>query len=364
MVNDRMYFLNNMDTIKEDNYRVLEYEVTTDGEFRGEFDNEVYQLLIWEFSPKINGEEKKLCLRIKKGDSYGSWNSSSESGYYHGGMLEDELISIASLAFRKRLKLGPIVRIDDVPSYFPKIKTVTLGSSWIDYPLISGDSNLKDLSKFLELAKGLKVEYHQRFMWAVRLYHRAISIIEEEPDMAYLNLVSAIEALCQDTEIDRVELFEINKKLNDLIDKVDDIHLRNEIKASIMKREKFINRKFVKFILDHVEEDFWTKKTKIQGAMMIRPKELPSLLKKIYNQRSVTLHSGAPFPPYIFQAPMPPGSDILGALDITHLGRKWDKKEFIPYLHFFEGLVNYVIITFLKKNQKYGEYSVIQFLFK
>lgn len=360
-VDDLMHFLKNMEVIDDQENIVYEYEVITDASFVGEFDNGIYQLIIWELSNKVAGEEKRLCLRITQGDVYKDYSLADDSGYYHGGGVEEELIFIASLAFRKRLNLGPITRRKDKPFYVPRIKPDIFRGGWIDPYLVKETSNLSDLSKYLELVKGLKIEYHQRFIWALKLYNRAISITEKEPDMAYLHLISAIEALCQDAKIDKVNLSEFNSKLDRLINEVEDIGLRNKIKNEIIKNERFIRRRFVQFILNNVEKDFWDRNITSKTAVLIKPENLQKLLKNIYDQRSVTLHNGTPFPPYIFDSAQPPDSDILGALDISHLGRKWHNKDFIPYLHFFEGLVNYVLKTFLKKNQKNGEYSVINF---
>lgn len=361
MPEEKMYFIRNMRLLTDDDYSINEYEIIVDADFRGEFDNGLYQLMIWEFSNKIAGEEQKLCIRLKVGNIYNSWQSSDGSKYYHGGGIEEEIICMASLAFRRRFKLGAMVRRKDKPCYLPRFKKDALRGGWINSELINGTSNLSDLSKILKLVEGLKHEYHQKFIWALKLYNRSIAIIEEEPDIAYLHLVSAIESLCQDTIIEQVHLSEINGKLSKLVNEIEDMSLRNKIKNSIIKRERFISRKFVKFILDHVEDDFWNNDNINRVAVKITSEELPKLLKNIYNQRSVTSHAGEPFPPYIFDSPIPQGSDILGALDVTHMGRRWDKKEFIPYLPFFEGLINHVLLSFLKKNQRYVEYSVINF---
>lgn len=128
---------------------------------------------------------------------------------------------------------------------------------WIDKEIISGKGNLNDISEWIELVKNLKAEYHQKFILATRLYHKALIEIERNPDIAYLNLISAIESLCKEYHIDPVALIDIHPDLDNLINRIGDNSLENEIKEAIIKKERFIGRRFVKFIIDNIEPDFW-----------------------------------------------------------------------------------------------------------
>lgn len=134
-----------------------------------------------------------------------------------------------------------------------------------------------------------------------------------------------------------------------MIEAIEDRELRSKIEHSILKRERFIGRRFITFILDHIENDFWIKDKRPEHGQ-IKPEQLPELLKRIYNQRSRTLHLGEPFPPLIFEPPLV-GAEIDFCLGMTVGEKRWEPKDFIPHVHFFEKLVNNVLKVFLQKNQ-------------
>lgn len=349
MANDkRMYFIRNIEALKGEGVEshVSEYEIIADTHIVGEFTYGPYYFTIWEFSNKHEGEERKLCLRIRE-RAFSSddqpWESAKRSGFYHGGGIADELVTLASLFLRRRFQLGPIVRMDDSP------RLLSMNQGWVDKPLVVGQSNLKELPEWLKMVEGLDSTYHQRFILAVRLYHRAILLIEEQPDMAYLNLISAIEVLCQETDIGEITLSDLDQKLAQLVGFVENEDLQNKIEQTILKREQFIGRRFVAFILEHVEESFWTEEKRPKHGE-IKPEELHDLLKRIYEQRSRTLHSGEPFPPSIFSPPIME-AEIDFSLGMINGEKKWEPKDFIPHPYFFERLVNHVLRNFIKRNQ-------------
>ena len=348
----KMYFVTNIEADKNEDGEcsTYEYEINADAHFVGLLSYGPYDFYVWELLVnKRAGEERKLCLRIREritSKDPETLQTAREPSYYHIGGIAEELVSLASLFVRRRLKLGPLVRRDDTPFYYSKKQYL------IDKPLVTGHSNLADLSDWLKLVEGLDRNYHQRFILSVRLYHQALLLIEEQPDMAYLNLVSAIEVLCRDTDIE-VSLADIDQKIAKLVSQVEDEDLRNKIEQAIMKREAFIQRKFVTFILKHIEDDFWTEGERpVHGK--IKPEQLPVLLKRIYDQRSRSLHNGELFPPQVFLAPLE-GSEIDPSLRMSVGGRKWEQKDYIPNPHFFERVVNHVLKTFIKNNQAKGE---------
>ncbi|HHT9123170.1 MAG TPA: hypothetical protein ACFYEF_09920 [Candidatus Wunengus sp. YC63] len=343
----KMHFIRNMEALNNADVKshVTEYEVIADAHIVGEFSYGPYHFTIWEFSNKQAGETRKLCLRIREKAFSADdelWESAKRTGFYHGGGIADELVALASLFLRRRFQIGSIVRWDDKPQLVSIEK-------WIDRPIVDGQSNLGEIPSFLKLVEGLDSKYHQKFILSVRLYHRALLLIEEQPDLAYLNLVSAIETLCQDHPIEKVTLIDLDSDLSQLIEAIEDRELRSKIERSILKRERFIGRRFIVFILDHIENDFWIKDKRPEHGQ-IKPEQLPDLLKRIYNQRSRTLHLGEPFPPSIFQSPSV-GAEIDFFLSMSVGGKKWEQKDFIPHVHFFEKLVNNVLKVFLQKNQ-------------
>lgn len=336
-----------MEDVKDDKAEVItyEYEVISDAKIIGELEYGPYKFSMWEFSNKKEGEERKLCLAIKSkmfdSEAY-DINYAKRKGFYHGGGIADEIVSISSLVFRRRLKLGSVTRIDNRPSLYIK------GNDFLDRQLITGESNLASLFEWFKLVEGLNQKYDLRFILAVRMYHKSILLIEDEPDLAYLNLITAIEILCQDTDIGEVTLHDLDKGLANLVDNLEG-NIKNQIASRILKREKFIKRRFVKFILDYLEDSFWNEVER-PALGKIETEDLHEYLERVYDQRSRTLHSGEPFPPFLFRAPMH-GAEIEFSFGIILGEKKWEREDFIPYPHFFERLVNHVLKNFLKRNQ-------------
>jgi len=344
----RLYFLRNLEEFTPAELFTKEHEVIADANIVGELTYGPYYFTIWEIAKKREGEERKLCLQIIEkipSSDDESWRSAKRSGFYHGGGIADELIALAALFLRRRLKLGPVTRIDDKPRLLS-----TDRDRRIDQSLVSGESNLSELLAWFRTVEGLEEKHQLKFILAVRLYHRALLLIEEQPDLAYLNLISAIEVLCQQADVGEVTLSDIDPKLAGLVSSITSEDLRTEIEQTILKRERFISRRFVSFILDHTEENFWSEESRPQHGQVTR-EEFPDLLKRAYDQRSKTLHSGEPFPATVFEPPIIPGQEIDLGTSVSVGERKWERQDFIPYPHFFERLVNHVLKSFLKKNQ-------------
>ena len=342
----RMFFIRNIEYLDEgsDEFITREYEVLTDSHVVGEIFFGPYYFTIWEFGKTIEGEKRKLCLRIKEKKFLGNeYDTATRHGFYHGGGIAEEIVALSSLALHGRFILGTIVRDDDKPRMYAS------RYGYIDGSLIKGKKKIKELSQFFELIKGLKVECHLKFILAVRLYHQALLVIEDQPDIAYLNLVSSIETLCQDYSIENMTLSQIDETLANLVKSIENEALMNEIEKAILRREKLINKKFVSFIMDYTEDSFWKRKDRPEYGR-VNPDQFEDILKRIYNQRSKYLHSGEPFPKSIYFVPVA-DAEIDEANAMTSKDKRWEQKDFIPYPHFFEKLVNHVLKNFLKRNQ-------------
>lgn len=343
-----MFWIQNKKCLAEESVEsnTTEYEVIADANIVGAITYGPYHFTVWEIGHKGNGELRRLCLRSQEktfDQNEKPWETASKSGYYHGGGIPSELVALTSLFLRRRLKLGPIVRLGNEP------RMIDLGSGRIDNDLFAGFSNLGDLKDWLPLVENLRVDCHQAFILAAKLYQQAIELLEEKPDIAYLNLVSSIEVLCQDFEIEDPPLNKLDAKLASLVSQISDTNLQKSIEKTILAREKLIAQRFVSFIIAHTDESFWDHPTRPRLGR-INPSDLQDLLQRIYRQRSRTLHRGEPFPPSIYYQP-PQGAEIDFTQGVIMGKRRWDPKDFIPYPHFFERLVNHVLKNYIKKNQ-------------
>jgi len=326
----------------------VEYQVLSDAEIIGGIDYGPYLLRPWEFNEKKGpGDERWLLLRVTEkafSADENPWQHATPKGDYHGGGIPSELTALGSLFLRRRVRLGAMVRLDDSPLY------VSGFPGHVDEGLVAGRSNFGDLNEWFELVKQLKSDLQLPFILAAKFYQQAIDLIEEKPDLAYLSLVSAIEVLSQDFAVPLPTLAEINERLARMVGRIGEDDLRNEITEQIIEREFLTSRRFVAFIVAHTGDEFWRAEGRPeQGRGRVEPAQLPELMRRIYNQRSRTLHRGEPFPPNIFH---PPGiaSEMPLGLGMVIGERRWDPEDFIPHTSFFERLVNHVLKNFLRRN--------------
>lgn len=342
----RMLFVRNKEMIDQNApsiIRTSEYMVVVDSHIVGMLDFGPYHFTIWEFGLKKPGEERWLCLRVQEADNperARTWQTATDSGFYHGGGIASEIVVLTSLFLRRRMRLGPIVGMDDHPQM--------LSSSALSTPhyLSKGRANLGELSDDFRLVERLIPSRHEPFILAVKLYNQALQLLDSNPELAYLNLVSAVEVIAQKHQIERPSLEELDPRLAAVVGAIPDDELRKKLEDSIWARERLISRKFCAFIESHVETSFWEDETRPEMGR-IKSDYLPALLRKVYSQRSRTLHTGEPFFPGITST----NEELPMGLAMIVGERKWEREDFIPTVSFFERLTNHVLKSFLKRNQ-------------
>jgi len=259
-VDKRMFFVRNIGHLKDKETEILEreFEIITDANIIGGCDYGPYNFMMWDHTQKRSGEKRKLCMRVREKHFTKPEEQpvirATENGLYHGGYIVDELVALASLFLRRRIELGKTVRLGNTPLIVSK-RRETMGL--IDKEIVEGNSNLGELKEWFDLAVGLDEQYHQSFILAAVFYHKAVLIIEEYPDVAYINLISSIEALSRDYDLGEIPIAEFDKALAKSIGLIEEDTLRKRIEKQILGRQKFLSRRFEKFIIDHIEEEFW-----------------------------------------------------------------------------------------------------------
>ena len=259
-----MYFVRNLKAqdAKDGHDQQIEYEVSTDGETIGEIRFGPYFFTIWEFARKRDGQPRKLLLRVRE-VRLGERPQASKKGYYHGGDLADEVAALSSLFLRRRFQVSALVRRDEQPLLIARERD---DDDLIDRALVSGTRNLEHLGPWFEHIARFEPKLHLALMLAVRMYHRGILQIEDAPDLAYLNFVSAIEVLCQRHPIPPVALEEVDAGLATAVAQIADDKVRAAVTKRLIDRERFIAKRFVQFILDHVDAGFWNDPNRISGS--------------------------------------------------------------------------------------------------
>jgi hypothetical protein len=343
----RLRILRNVDFLKCPSYerKTYEFEVLVDAHIVGDYDSAPYHLGLWEFSAPAG----RLYLRVENAEVPASvgpgsltWNANQVLP------IAQEFAVLASLFLRRRLRLGAQVREGDRPMW----RNHSTRQGPVDPALSADKANLGALSEWFSQLSRLDSKVQPRFMLAVRMYHQALLNTESYPDIAYLNLVSAVEALSTHHDIGQLSLAEIDAGLANLIGRIADTSLRADVEKEVRAQTWFVKRKFVAFVCDNVESSFWGEATCPEYGR-VKPAELPALLGRLYGQRSRTLHRGEPFPWYALEAPTQ-GCDVEFASAFMSGSQRWERKDYIPNLHFFERLVNHVLKVYLKRNQTHA----------
>lgn len=340
----RFLFEDEIDEIRAGReHSTTEIEVLVDCPMAGEFQYEHFRFGIWDLCDPGRVGERSLCFRIGMLHyGPGDFTTGSRKGFYHGGSVADEFVSLFALAKRRRFRVGPTVRVNENPRRFDFERRV--------HPALFADAgSLTDAARIIARSASLRPEAKLRFMLAARYYRQALSQVETQSDMAFISLVSAIEAVSGSWTGPGGEPGSLTDSLEALLSKVEDSELRADLKHEFWEFGA-VRRKFVGFVLEHVEASFWTDSGRpTEEWKRIEPTDLEKHVRRIYDARSALLHNGTPIPPMAFCDVH--GAEICPSLGMQSGQRKWTRSEYLPHISFIERLVNHVLLTFLDRNQ-------------
>ncbi len=233
--------------------------------------------------------------------------SRTDASLYHGGLLTDEIAALASLCIGVRMRAGGESRRFDSMEQDPlgrpvawdrrPIPTLNLNKNRLILPDIVGTHSLDELNRFESLLR-LSASQSVHLIRAARLYQDALWIVESEPALAWLMLVSALETganqwrAASGTAVERLtyskpELVEILAAAGG--------STLTEAVANQIEQSLGATKKFVDFTLQF-----------LPPAPSARPSEafqipwdcesMRKVLRLIYGYRSKALHGGTPFP--------------------------------------------------------------------
>ena len=221
----------------------------------------------------------------------------------------------------------------------------------------------------------------ERFVVALRFYHAGVRMMYTEPEFAYLFLVICLEAIAtlafkeyvpEDRTAylkDRYRGWEENEKL--LAPEA-----RGNFVEMLLRADKFVKRKVVKFVEEHVPDSFWDESQDdskpyyvtgmvgpgAAGAGQLSFKEsecalknyerfskaqLRKVLGRVYSARSKLLHSGINFPSTIVVGLFTriPAQALTTTMAHAMAGRT---SLDVPPLLTFERLVSRTLVNYLQ----------------
>ena len=189
---------------------VVEYPFYSDARFTGNFPKGFgpygfLNTIPFPDGPGIVNAPIILRAAIHLPDYHPDMSKKDES-LYHGGLWEDEIAALASVALGIRIHAGGISREFEPGQdpygqprefqYKPK-PIVRVRSNQLILPAVVGTHSMDQL-KILESIPQINPERYVNLIRACRSYQNALWIAESEPNLAWLLFVSALETAAND----------------------------------------------------------------------------------------------------------------------------------------------------------------------
>lgn len=234
--------------------------------------------------------------------------------------------------------------------------SLTVNKDRLILPDVAGVHSLDELMRF-ESLPSLNAPQSIALIRAARFYQDALWIVESEPSLAWLMLVSALETAANHW---RTENGTAPERLADS---------KPELVAGLMECG---GDKLVQFVAEQIEHTLGATKKFIDFTLTFlpsppssRPNEcdqiswvhasMKRLLGSVYNYRSNALHGGTPFPAPMCDPPrkldVSSGYSEIGttALAVSSYGGVWKAKDLPINLHAFHYIVRGALLGWWEK---------------
>ena len=287
--------------------------------------------------------------------------SKKDESLYHGGLWEDEIAALTSVALGIRIHAGGISREFNPGQdpygqpcewhYEPK-PIVRVRSNQLILPAVVGKHSMDQL-KILESIPQINPERYVNLIRACRSYQNALWIAESEPNLAWLMFVSALETAANDFyETDAIPYERLRASKPELAIYLEEYgdaeHVRKV--AELIASSLGATKKFRDFTM-HFRPDAPAQRPKHETLQVKWSNSgLKRVLNKVYEYRSRYLHGGIPFPAPMLRFPDPidnesPPPEVLFGLASYSQGGTWLKKDVPINLHCFHYITRGVLLN-------------------
>lgn len=293
-------------------------------------------------------------------------DSKTDDQSYHGGGVDDEIASLVSLALGVRCRSGGVTRRwwrrrHDESEYDPlgypvehdhrpPIWTAPSGRGRAMLPTLAGQVDLQGAIPLLELLPKISGKKAVALVRAARLYSNALWVADNDPNLAWLQLVSAIEVGAVFYNKGRKPVWKrvehAMPELWNVLIACGETHAQQvgEILAPLVKSTDRFSTFMAAFLPDPPAQ-------RPQDLAQINWNEIPGYLQTIYNYRSRALHDGTPFPGPMCEPPMPWSTDVPDEkppwLWSQHGASTWAAKDIPMYPHIFEYLARQALLRWV-----------------
>lgn len=160
--------------------------------------------------------------------------------------------------------------------------------------------NLVEVARLKPLLQGNAVNHRflRSFQTCTKFYLQALQSAERDPEVAYLNLITAIEVLSNFYEYDKSDLLDV-ETLSALQQIETQLGDGQKIAKLFLSKLLQIKKRFLKTVLALVDDDFFTRSEASQALFGLKKKSFDKCMAAAYDLRSRYVHTGIPFGSWI-----------------------------------------------------------------
>jgi len=271
----------------------------------------------------------------------------ADSSAYHGGTIGDEIAALLSLEFGVRIRLAGTSRLSGLhdggeirpPIYFEVPRLARPGPPSRELmPLAMRRKANLDATSRLESFPAIDETAQVELVRAARSYATALWWANEDPNQAWLQLVTAVETAAKCRQILTTESVDLLRELWPEVWEViksaaDDAKVRI---ADLLAPQIRATRTFIDFV-DECAPDPPSVRSSFAELDWNKMRQHARV---IYGHRSQALHAGKPFPMPMLEQPRTEESGAVQetplGLNAGGLGGVWDATETPMLLSIFE----------------------------
>ena len=349
---NRMSWILQMEECNKPNIKNIyhtEYEICSEVRIPGPLEYNNKAILCRLIEEKNKEGLYTYLLRVKHVEKEYEFNEDqySKEGYFFPEGPIGELLALFSVFFQARfyLKTSCISESIRYRHEFNYRKP----NKFLNYEMFTNQNRNwcreNKLEKFLNIIKSIDGKYHQSFIRSFGWYSKAIKEIGIDDELFFIKMTSCIEALLKFIKIDEDNL---EKKIRSLIN---DNYFGNEYKSEVKNwlHNRKIGYRFLSFISQYSSGFFKCGTRKPKHCYIFKP-DLNKFTKSIYNARSKYLHEGKPM--YLSMEMLNDSYkdfDLDGTSNKMADRRKFNDKEKLPRMRWFERITNHCLKNFINQ---------------
>ncbi len=211
--------------------------------------------------------------------------------------------------------------------------------------------DLKEVSKIYRLLHNdsLDSDFLSTFNGAAKFYLQALQNIEDNPEIAYLHLITAGEILSNYFKFETNDL--IDDETKSILDKIrNGIPDGDKVCAFITSKLFQVKRRFVESLLPLINDEFFDKPGSSESNESIKRETLEKTISAAYDLRSWYVHKGTPFGSLVFKGTAHRHNEVLLGRTIT-ADKKLDKIfSKVPTFIGLERIIRYALLRFAQNN--------------